>query len=85
MEYPPNYQIFGSQYYEKAKQRKQLPKRQPPNHNIIRINKGPPTSMIPHWSTTKVNQSETTLKYFDPLRTHRYHRRTYTPCQHSGL
>ena len=28
MEYPSNYQIFGNQYYEKAKQRKQLPKLQ---------------------------------------------------------
>ena len=28
MEYPSNYQIFGNHYYEKAKQRKQLPKLQ---------------------------------------------------------
>ena len=28
MEYPLNYQIFGNQYYEKAKQRKQPPKPQ---------------------------------------------------------
>ena len=28
MEYPSNCQIFGNQYYEKAKQRKQLPKLQ---------------------------------------------------------
>ena len=28
MEYPSSYQIFGNQYYEKAKQRKQLPKLQ---------------------------------------------------------
>ena len=26
MEYPSNYQIFGNQYYEKAKQRKEPPK-----------------------------------------------------------
>ena len=28
MEYPSNYQVFGNQYYETAKQRKQLPKLQ---------------------------------------------------------
>ena len=44
------------------------------------VHKGPPTSMIPYRSATKVNQSETTLKYFDPLRTHKYNTHTHTPC-----
>ena len=29
--------------------------------------------MVPYKFATKVNQSETTLKYSDPLRTHKYH------------
>ena len=33
--------------------------------------------MVPHRSANKVNQSETTLKYFDLLQTHRY--QTHTP------
>ena len=40
--------------------------------------KGPPTSIVPHKSATKINQSKTTLKYFDPLRTHKYHK--HSPC-----
>ena len=32
----------------------------------------------------KVNQSETTLKYFDPLRTHKYHTHTHTSCLMMG-
>ena len=44
------------------------------------VHKCPPTSMVPYRrSATKINQSETTLKYFDPLRTHKYHRHTHTP------
>ena len=58
----------------KAKQRKQ-----PPNYNIIKLSpKGLPTSMVPYRSATKVNQSETTLKDFDPLLTHKYHTHTHT-------
>ena len=35
--------------------------------------------MVPYRSTTKVNQSKTTIKYFDPLQTHKYHTCTHTP------
>ena len=76
MEYLSNYQIFGNRYYEKAKQRRQPPKQQ--HHQTV--HNGPPTSMVPHGSATKVNKSETILKYFDPLRTHKYHKHTHTPC-----
>ena len=38
-----------------------------------------PTSIVPYRSATKVNQSETTLKCFYPLRTHKYHTHTHTP------
>ena len=31
-------------------------------------------------SASKINQSETTLEYFDPLQTHKYHTHTHTPC-----
>ena len=48
------------------------------NYNIVKLS--PPTSMVPYRSASKVNQSETTLKYFDPLRTHKYHTHTHTPC-----
>ena len=34
--------------------------------------------MVPHRSATKVNQSETTLKYLDPLQTHKYHTHAHT-------
>ena len=36
--------------------------------------------MVLHRSATKVSQPETTLKYFDPLQTHKYHTHTHTPC-----
>ena len=52
-----------------AKQRKQLPKVRHHETEPTKVR----TSMVPYRSTTKVNQSETTLKYFDPLRTHKYH------------
>ena len=61
---------------EKAKQRKQPPKLQHQNES--------PTSMAPYKSTTKINQSGTTLKYFDPLRTHKYHILILTPCLMMG-
>ena len=35
--------------------------------------------MVPYRSVTKVSQSETTLKYFDPLQTDKYHTHTHTP------
>ena len=31
-----------------------------------------------------INQSETTLEYFDPLQTHKYHAHTHTPCLMMG-
>ena len=34
--------------------------------------------MVPYRSSTKVNQSETTLKYFEPLQTHKYQPHTLT-------
>ena len=76
MEYPSNYQIFGNQYYEKAKQRKEPPKLQ---HHQTESTKVSPTSMVSHRSATKLNQSETTLKYFNPLRTHKCHTHTHIP------
>ena len=36
--------------------------------------------MVQHRSETKVNQSETTLKYSDPLRTCKYNTLALTPC-----
>ena len=36
--------------------------------------------MVPYWSVSKINQSETTLEYFDPLQTHKYHTHNHTPC-----
>ena len=41
------------------------------------VHKGPSTSIVPYRYTTKVNQSETTIKYFDPLRTHKYDTHTH--------
>ena len=37
MEYPSNYQIFGNQYYEKTKQRKQPPKLQHHQTESIKV------------------------------------------------
>ena len=74
MEYPSNYQVFGNQYYEKVKQRKQPPKLQ---HHQTESTKAP-TSIVPNKYATKVSQSERTLKYFDPLQTHKYHTHTLT-------
>ena len=34
--------------------------------------------MVPYRSTSKINQSETTLEYFDPLQTHKYHTHPHT-------
>ena len=36
--------------------------------------------MVLYGSASKINQSETTLEYFDPLETHKYHTHTHTPC-----
>ena len=41
------------------------------------VHKGPPTCIVSRRSATKVNQSETTLKYFDNLPTHKYHTLTH--------
>ena len=43
------------------------------------VHKGPPTYMVPYRSASRINQSETTLKYFDPLQTHKYCTHTHTP------
>ena len=44
------------------------------------VHKGPPISIAPNKSAIKVSQSEATLKYFDPPRTHKYHTHTHTIC-----
>ena len=61
--------------------RKQSKENNRQNYNIIKLS--PQRSTNKYGSIqirTKVNQSETTLKYFDPLRTHKYHTHTHTPC-----
>ena len=40
--------------------------------------------MVPYWSANKVNHSETILKYFDPLRTHKYHTHIHATCRMMG-
>ena len=42
------------------------------------VHKDLPTSMVPHRFATKVNQSEMTLNYFNPLRTHECRTHTHT-------
>ena len=76
MEYPSSYQIFGNQYYEKAKQRKQPPILK---HHQTESTKVRQQIWFYEGTPTKVTQSETTLKYFYPLRTHKYHTHTHTP------
>ena len=74
MEYPSSYQISGNQYYEK-----QSKENNRKNYNIIKLS--PQRSANKYVSIqvrNQVNQSETTLKYFDPLRTHKYHTHTHT-------
>ena len=71
---PSIYQIFRNQNYEKAKQRKQQPKLQHLQTKSAKVRQ----QVVSDRSATKVNQSETTLKYFDPLRTHKYHTHTFT-------
>ena len=78
MEYPSSYQIFGNQYHEKAEQRKQLPKLQ--HHQTESANK---------YGFIQVhNQSQpirNDLKIFlNPLRGHKYHTYTHTPCLMMG-
>ena len=83
MEYPSNCQIFGNQYNEKAKQRKQPPKLQHRHHTEsakVRQQVWFHTGSNPK----SINQSETTLKYFDPLQTRKYHTHTHTPCLMMG-
>ena len=67
MEYPSSCQIFGNQYYEKTKQRKQLPKLQ---HHQTESAKVSQSCVVPYRSEFKINQSGTTSDYFDPLQTH---------------
>ena len=52
----------------KVKQRKQPPKLQHHRTESIKVCQ----QVWLHRSATKVNQLKTTLKYFDPLRTHKY-------------
>ena len=62
------------------KQRKQPPKQQHHQTESTKVcNK-----YSSYRSPVKVNQSETTLKYFSPLRTHKYHTQTHTPCLMMG-
>ena len=70
MEYPSSCQIFGNQCYEKTKQRKQPPKLQHHQTESAKVRKGPQLCMVPYRSEFKINQSETTSEYFDPLQTH---------------
>ena len=34
--------------------------------------------MVPYRSASKINQSDTTLEYFNPLQTHKYHTHSQT-------
>ena len=67
MEYPLSCQIFGNQYYEKTKQRKQPPKLQ---HHQIESAKVRNRVWFRTGPNSKINQSGTTSEYFDPLQTH---------------
>ena len=80
MEYSSSCQIFGKQYYKKAKQRKPPPKLQHHQTEFTKVRQQVWFHIGPQTKSTKVNQSETTLKYFDPLRTHKYYAHTRTPC-----
>ena len=51
MDHPSNYQIFGNQYHEKAKQRKNLQ-----NYNIVKL--GPQRSATKYSSIQSRNQSQ---------------------------
>ena len=64
--------------------RKQSKENNRQNYNVIKLS--PQRSANKYGSTTIVNQSETTQKYFDPLRTHKYntHTHTHTPCPMMG-
>ena len=68
MEYPSNCQIFESQCYEKAKQRKQPPKL-PHHHQTESVKVRQQVWFHTGPYPKSINQSETTLKYFDPLQT----------------
>ena len=64
MEYPSNYQVFGNQYYEKAKQRKQLPKLQ---HHQTESAKVHQQVLFHTGSQPKSTNQKQPYKYFDPL------------------
>ena len=60
-----------TKYLETNTARKQIKENSRQNYSIINLSpqRSANTSMVTHRSATKVNQSETTLKYFDPPRT----------------
>ena len=87
MEYPSNYQTFGNLYYEKAKQRKQLPNIQPPKpqhhqteSTMIRQQVG---TMVPHGSTTKPTNQKRPSNISIPCE-HTNTTHTQTPCLMMG-
>ena len=67
MEYPSSCQIFGNQYYEKTKQRKQQPRLQ---HHQTESAKVRNRVWFRTGPNSKINQSGTTSEYFDPLQTY---------------
>ena len=66
MEYPSSCQIFGNQYYEKTKQRKQPPKLQHHQTESAKVRNRVGSVQV----RIQINQSGTTSEYFDPLQTH---------------
>ena len=77
MEYPLHYQTFGNQYNVKAKQRKQLPKLQ---HHQTDSTKGRQQVWF-HTGPQPKSTNQKLLKSISfPLRTHKYHTHTHTPC-----
>ena len=61
-----------TKYLETNTTRKQSKENNRQNYNVIKLS--------PQRSATEVHQSETTLKYFDPLRTYKYHTHTHITC-----